>query len=1123
MRLSRLLYISAVLLIVATGARAEDFFEGVGRLFEDWGLFQGMQITGSNSFTFQQHSLIGSEAAFEGQRWDTDPIVRRSSLHIEGPIWGELGIQADISASGWGRNYSRYVLGWTARNTAVYYGDLNIRLTGNEFASFSKTLMGWQADQMLPGGGLLRAFYSEEKGLTRRETISGNNSSGPFFLRYTPIIEGSEVVKVDEEVMRFGRDYRLDYETGQLWFEPVDAPPRIIPSTSVISVAYQSYGWQSSPGALYGARAEMPFLDDRLRVGITGLMQDRREAENAGDTAGFQEDIFQASGTTGPFDVNFRPILPNGATVVYEGERQTIDQTIVVLVDNAEQVQGVDYDVYHDIGRIIFRRAVPPTALVIVRYFYDLGEPAAGGDTALVGIDLDYRLGPEMTLRADWAQSDADSAGGSGQALRTSLAYSRPNLTATAELRDVQPRFSYIDSVGFQRKERGLNLAAEWQANDYISVYERFSSLDSDSGLSFGYSGYSGYDSSLFSTLSLRPQQSTSAGLSVGTQRNDFGIDVRYPNWPTLSFTHQTMENSGGAGGDSSRTADSLALRYAPTDLPFSVNVSLNSTDQSYLGASSTDPLSGPQGSSTEQFQVSATYTPTATLSLAGHFGANSSTSSVTDDRSSGTVTQLSARWTPSSRLSLSIDHTASESDGLVSSGFYGGPGGFSTFGVMDPRQLPDNPGGGGGGGGDNDGTDTDERARYEDRNTRADITWRPLETVNLSFSAGRRDYRSGGGVGYLADSSQRYYNATAGWQPGRALSLSATWGTDEMRFLEEGRGAVLNDILAFGANWRPPEQPWGLSLNFHRQTGSSPTYIGFGDSQIMRVVPTDLFDISGEVSYEVRDGVSLFGRLGRADYSSGYAAFTKDTGELGVRYRMGPLADMTFGYRYIRNITGDPDLPLPGGAAGSMSGQNYIAHTVLFELSTTFSTGLAGTGSTGYSGYGGGLASFGGYGTGYGTGFGSGYGYGSGGIGDFSGSTTYRRTDMTSPFDQGYGTGLSPFGGTGYGDRGFDFSSGLDQTRGSSATYRPPTTGAQGGFETGLGGFSEDEPEQGMQIPPAPFGRDGMPVPGPRPGDQPVEGLQEQGPDEGLPQEPGPVEGGLEDEGGRWWWQWYD
>ena len=41
-------------------------------------------------------------------------------------------------------------------------------------------------------------------------------------------------------------------------------------------------------------------------------------------------------------------------------------------MDNVEQVEGIDYDSYRQIGRVIFRRAVPPTALVLIRYYYDL-------------------------------------------------------------------------------------------------------------------------------------------------------------------------------------------------------------------------------------------------------------------------------------------------------------------------------------------------------------------------------------------------------------------------------------------------------------------------------------------------------------------------------------------------------------------------------------------------------------------------------------------------------------------------------------------------------------------------------------------------------------------------------
>ncbi len=1083
------------MLLLLTGsapARSEDIFEGVGRMFEDWGLFQGIEVSGSNSFTLQDHALEGSKSAFEGQRWDTETLVRTSSLHVEGPIWRNLGLQMDISSTGWGDSYTRYVLGWTAEETALYYGDLNIRLGGNEFATFNKTLQGWQIDQQIPNG-LVRGFYSREKGRTRRETIEGNNTSGPFFLRYTPIIEGSEVVKVDEEVLEFGQDYRLDYETGQLWFEPVDAPPRIIPGTSTISVSYQSFGYESTPGILYGARAEMHLLDDKMVLGVTGVEQDKRDPDSAGDTAGYQEDIYQGSGTTGPFDTNFRPILPNGATVVYEGERQTIDQTVVVLVDNVEQVQGVDYDVYHDVGRIIFRRAVPPTALVKIQYYYDLGEQdTMSGDSRVLGLDLGYRIADGLSLRADWARSNR--ADGSGQAWRSSVAYSRPDLNATLELRDVQPGFSYVDTVGFQRKEKGLNFATQWQVNDHISIYDRFSDLESDSGLTFGsFGGTLGGGS--FGTYGMQSAQTPTSSLGVKTQRNDVGIDVNYPGWPTLSLTRQTLENSGGTNTDREQTTDMVSLNYAPYELPLTLNFNLSSTQLDYSGDASSLNVTN---SSTDRMQLSATYTPSSTLSLAGHYGVNSSSSEGSDDDSDGSVTQLSARWTPSSTLSLSIDHTRSESTGSTR---------ISTFQI-------DNPGGGGG---VDDGDDDtgDQTRRLEDANTRVDLSWRPANNLNLTLAGGFRDYTSGGGIGYLADSEQTYYNASLGWQPNDELSLTTTWGRDEQVFLEEGAGAVKNDMLSLGVNYRPANQPWDLSLNLHKQTGSSPTTISSGSERITRTVPTDLLDISGELSYEIREGISLFGRLGRADFDSGYAAFVKDTGELGLRYRASELADVSFGYRYIKNISGDPALPLPGSGGGSLASQDYIAHTFLLEVSSNFASGLgsAGRSTGGFSGYSGALSSFGGYGAGLNSG--SGYGYESGGIGDFSGQSTYNRGRFSG------GTTTGSFGRSGgFTNRSTDFFAGAENTRGSSARYRSSGTG-RSGFETGISDFDEQEEttveRETAAEPTAPFDTGGERQKQTRarkgPPGQPGPGFEQ-------PEEPG---GRCLREGVERWWQWYE
>jgi hypothetical protein len=1070
-------------------------FRGLQKLFDDWGVFQGLQVSGQNSFTLQADTIEGSRSAYEGQRWDTDPLVRRSSLHIEGPVWRNFGLQMDISSSGWGSSYTRYVLGWTTDETALYYGDLNIRLAGNEFASFNKTLAGWQIDQMLPGGGLLRGFYSEEKGLTRRQVINGNNTSGPYFLTYTPIVDGSEIIKVDEQVLRFGRDYRLDYETGQLYFEPVDSPPRIIPSTSVISASYQSFGWQASPGSLYGARAEMPLLDGRMRVGVTALKQDKREAGDASDTAGFQEDIFQGSGSTGPFDVNYRPILVNGASVIYQGERQSITQPLVVLVDNVEQLEGVDYDSYRQIGRIIFRRAVPPTALVIIRYYYDLGQSELTGDQEVMGIDLGYRINDNLVMRTDYAQSRASD---SGSAWRSSLQYSVPRVNAMLELRNVNSGFTYIDSVGFQRNEKGMNFSGQWQLNRFISLSDRYSDLSSNQGLTFGYSGgYGSYGG--IGTFGVSPAQTTTTSLDVQTKRHDVMVDVRYPDWPTLSLSRQTLENTGGSRGNSNQTTDSANVNWSPSGKPFTVSLRLSDTGQRYFGLTGDDGSATPSGSSTSQMQTALTYSPSQSLSLNANYGHNTSTSLGADDKSTSDVTQLALQWNPTNRINVSLNHTMSESLGQVSSGFYGG--GYGSYPYQVSPGLPDL---GGGGSGDDD--DDDEPTRYEDTNTSMNLSYRPADNLTLSLGGGRRKYTSGGGVGYLADSNQEYYNLSAGWQPTSELSVSATLGSDEMKFLEEGRGAVINDMLAVGVNYRPLDKPWGVSLNFNSQSGSSPTYIGFGDNQISRTVPTDLLDLSGQVTWEMADGAQLYAQLGRARYESGYANFQKDQGEFGVRYRASSMADFSLSYRYIRNIAWDPDLPLPGFSTATTASQNYIAHNFMLGVTSNFHSGLGGSSNADSAA---GLRSFGGYQTG--SPFGGSYtNYGSGGFGSSRGGFN---TGGYGSYGSG-GYGQSGFGQTGFGSSGTygsgglgsygtgsqgGFSSGWTDTRGSSSQYYGSRRSS--GFETGLGQFEQPGADGRTPTERPPGDMTGPPRPD---GDQPP---------------PAP----FDHDDDRRWWQWYD
>ena len=96
----------AVLLAAVAPAWANPL-KSIERLFDKWELFRDVRISGSNTLTLQQHYVEGSESAFEGQRWDTGSLQRRSSLSIEGSIWKEIGFQSDLSFSGYGPSYSR--------------------------------------------------------------------------------------------------------------------------------------------------------------------------------------------------------------------------------------------------------------------------------------------------------------------------------------------------------------------------------------------------------------------------------------------------------------------------------------------------------------------------------------------------------------------------------------------------------------------------------------------------------------------------------------------------------------------------------------------------------------------------------------------------------------------------------------------------------------------------------------------------------------------------------------------------------------------------------------------------------------------------------------------------------
>ncbi len=926
--------LTAIVLLAAVAPAPANPLKSLDRLFDKWGLFQDVRVSGQNTLTLQEHYVEGSQSAFEAQRWDTGRLERRSSLSIEGSIWKEFGFQSDLSFSGYGPSYSRWLVGYVGHDSALYYGDLNVSLRQNEFAGVAKSLKGWQLDQNLPGGGLLRAFTSEDKGYTRNETFSGNDTPGPYFLRFTPVIDGSESVKVDEQPQQRGVDYRLDYQTGELWFDPIGGSTKIIPSTSTISVSYQSSGYFGNAGTLTGARAEMPLADGRANVGLTWLKQDRPEV-GQGDTVAYQEDVYYGSGTTGPFDTNFRPIIADGAEVVYQGQTQTIFEALQVLVDDVEMEEGVDYDAYRQIGRIIFRLAVPPTSLVRIRYYYELGQTALSQDAEVTGIDLIYEPTDNLWLKADFATSSA--AGSSSTALQAAVSYRRPRFDVLATYRDVAPQFSYIDSSGFRRNDKGLKLNIGWQPAKHVRIQSQFSDLDSTQGLSFGYSGYGGgigfYTGTLPYQAAVGPAQTTPTQ-DVATQRSDIQVQLDFPNWPALTLRRQTMSNAGGSQGDSNYTETSLGINHPITDA-LRLQASLSRTDQDYLGSESVDA----RGSKTRRQRVSLNYSPSSSLNVVADLGnIKASGYGEETDHSSSDYTRLGVTWSPSDKLSFDLNRTDSESIGRVSSGFYGGfPGsGYDGGGTYEGPIAGAVP---------SQDDEEDEIPHYQDSTTSLSVTYSPRRDLSLTLSAGQRKYRSGGGSGYLSDSTQDYQNLSVVWQATDEISLTASLNCDELNFLEEGRGGIDNRSVVLGLGYRPREKPWSVNLQVNRMKGSSPSYIQIGGHERYYQTDTSLFDISGQLNYELSEHVRLSAQAGLSDFDSGYSAFRKQTAEINVSYDLGTTNRAILGYRFIGNRAGEPNSPFHGATGTAIQSQDYNAHTFMFSLQSNFTSGLGGSG----------------------------------------------------------------------------------------------------------------------------------------------------------------------------------
>jgi hypothetical protein len=455
-------------------------------------------VTGQDTLAFRAQHVSGGEVTRGAYIWDSyasqSGFEHRTDLVVHGEILPNLLVDAAIARGPYAIGRQRLTFTFDGSDAVVKAGDLAVAFDGSALANFRRSLRGIQVDSKLARGALT-LVASESKPSVRVEALYGRNSSGPYYLAASPVVDASEAVQVDGRQMRRGTEYSIDYQIGLIQFTPA----LIIPPTSRIDVSYEYDAPGGQSGNLVGMRALYP-ITSALRLGATYLTLQR--PISGGSSSAIKEDRWQGNSTAGPFTLTYRPIEAGS-------ER--------VRLDGILQVQGRDYRIDYAMGSIFFLQPVPAGVSVIVTYQVVGAAPQTSGDRSLVGLDTHFSTGRHLNLDMEFAQTVGGAAGSlasSGGAFAFGARGAWDRLTLSANLRQASAAFAPFESADFNQVRSGY---------DWSLGFEPVQSLHISAAARDYRRPYLPYGAT--------------SDMFVRDRTRQLGLDFSRPGWPTLCYT----------------------------------------------------------------------------------------------------------------------------------------------------------------------------------------------------------------------------------------------------------------------------------------------------------------------------------------------------------------------------------------------------------------------------------------------------------------------------------------------------------------------------------------------------------------------------------------------------------
>jgi len=468
-----------------------------------------LQLHGSQVFTYRTSSVSGGADAFQYDNYGYfKPFDSMTMLNINGPLIGNVYLQANLSRSQFYSGQSRWLLSYPGmtkfnKNFDLAFGDLNVTFTGNQFVNFSGTLRGFTIDHRLGKKGKISLLAAQKdatyinpfstSGSTNRQppVFPGNGTPGPYALPDSPIVPETEIVRVDERPQVRGVDYTIDYDFGTLMFLRGAIPP-----TSTIAVSYEvRVPGQKSP-VVYGLRwTHDP--SERMKLGFIYLAQRAPRVGGAvtrPNNPRFRQE-FSGTNSVGPFQLNYRPVVLGSEVVTVQAVIQRPDVRFVTDPSTGQltpiQQEG-DYHIDYFTGTITFFRPIAMGQLIVVEYTQNLvsetTQPTMSGDRSLMGFDAAWQWKKNWQFAFELARSgvaSGDAGGGIALSLRSQGRVGK-RLNLSASLRSVSDKFQPIESSAFLSRsatEKGINLDFQYGApTDIYSLTGGFSRLQNNSG-----------------------------------------------------------------------------------------------------------------------------------------------------------------------------------------------------------------------------------------------------------------------------------------------------------------------------------------------------------------------------------------------------------------------------------------------------------------------------------------------------------------------------------------------------------------------------------------------------------------------------------------------------------------